>query len=151
MSAVQTLESVAALLRAEQRERFLKMVSRFRSVPEDDEYLQVLEAIGFMTLLWREVPQDIQRILERADPEAATGHSVAGIVRDAVAQSIPSYEDLKAITQHLEAHELALKNTLSAIPQSRQSGGSWFWVLTVFAAGLTAGFMAHDFLLSLLP
>lgn len=151
MSAVETLESVAALLPANRRERFLKMIARFRSVPEDDEYLQVLEAIGFMTLIWREVPKDIQRVLEGANPVSETCQSVAGTIRDAVVEAIPSYEDLKTIVQRLEAHELALKNTLTAPEKAGCAGSSWLWMLPSFAMGLLAGFMAHDYLPALLP
>lgn len=89
MASIDTLISVAGLLPLEQRERFLTMAASFQSVPEDDEYLQILEAIGFMTLLWKEVPEEVQKILEGANPVTDTCHSVAGQVREAVVEAIP--------------------------------------------------------------
>lgn len=149
MSAVETLEAVAKLLPADRRERFLGMAARFRSVPEDDEYLQILEAIGLMTLLWREVPQEIQQVLEKANPVTETCQGVAGKVRDAVLEAIPSYEDLRKITQRLEAHELALKNTLATPVKTEHM--PWFWIPAIFVLGVIAGLIACKLLTPLLP
>lgn len=108
MSAHETLEAVAEMLPPDRKVRFLAMVARFRSVPEDDEYLQVLEAVGFMTLLWKEVPEDIRRILAGASPVAASTEGIAGILRDTVRDAIPSHEDLRQIVRRLESHEQML-------------------------------------------
>ena len=143
MANIDTLISVSGLLPEAQRERFLAMAASFQSVPEDDEYLQILEAIGFMTLLWKEVPGEVQKILEGANPVTETCHSVGVKVREAVIEAIPSYDDLKRINQRLESHELALKNTLSRnVPQPTLSpllklGGS----LVILAIGLVLGFV----------
>jgi hypothetical protein len=143
MANIDTLISVSGLLPEAQRERFLAMAASFQSVPEDDEYLQILEAIGFMTLLWKEVPGEVQKILEGANPVTETCHSVGAMVREAVIEAIPSYDDLKRISQRLESHELALKNTLSRnIPQPTlhpllRLGGS----LMILAIGVVLGFV----------
>jgi len=144
MSAIEILESVAALLQPEKRERFLKMVVQLRNVPDDDEYLQILEAIGFMTLLWKEVPQQIEKTLEKASPVTETVQGVSSIVRDTVVEAIPSYDDLKAISQRLEAHELALKNTLRTSAKSKGVGLRWPWIFSVFNLGLIVGYIIHD-------
>ncbi len=146
MASTDTLQSVASLLPAGRRERFLGLCARFESVPEDDEYLQILEAIGFMTLLWKEVPKQVKVALEGANPVAETCQSVAAKVREAVVESIPSYDDLKKISQRLESHELALKNTLSRQPHSgeRASSHSWPWCFLAFALGLIVGLFSND-------
>ena len=54
MADTSTLESISELLPVERRERFLQLVARFQSVPNDDEFLLILEAIGFMTLLYKD-------------------------------------------------------------------------------------------------
>jgi hypothetical protein len=146
MASTETLQSVAALLPTERRERFLSLCARFESVPEDDEYLQILEAIGFMTLLWKEVPGEVSAILEGANPVSETCHSVAAKVREAVIESIPSYDDLKKISQRLESHELALKNTLSRQnqPVDRAPGLSGLWGLFIFVLGLVLGFHSSE-------
>lgn len=113
MNDLSTFEEIATLLPDGRRERFLAMATRFQDVPQDDEYLQILEAIGFMTLLWKEVPGEVKAVLAGANPISDTCESTATHIRDAVIQAIPSYEDLKQITNRLEAHELALKKTLN--------------------------------------
>ncbi|MBK1884406.1 hypothetical protein JIN85_18460 [Luteolibacter pohnpeiensis] len=132
MSAFETLESVAALLPPPQRERFLTMAARFRNVPEDDEYLQVLEAIGFMTLLWKEVPEKIQRTLAGASPTLGCSEQFISIMRDAVTSAIPSYEDLKQIAQRLEAHEQLLarmaRHTSTSDKPEHTKRASILWV-----------------------
>jgi hypothetical protein len=143
MASTETLQSVAALLPTERRESFLSLCARFESVPEDDEYLQILEAIGFMTLLWKEVPGEVSAILEGANPVSETCHSVAAKVREAVIESIPSYDDLKKISQRLESHELALKNTLSRQNQPVDRAPSILG-LFLFLLGLLLGFHSSE-------
>ena len=146
MANIDTLISVSSLLPEAQRERFLAMAASFQSVPEDDEYLQILEAIGFMSLLWKGVPGEVQKILEGANPVTETCHSVAAKVREAVIEAIPSYDDLKTICQRLEGHELALKNTLSrsvpppSLPSIRGLVGS----LGILALGVILGFVLRN-------
>lgn len=131
MAHTETLESIAKLLPQQQREQFFAMITRFKSVPDDDEYLQILKAIGFMTLLWKEVPGEVSKILEGANPVNDTCHSIAKQIREAVVDAIPSYEDLMLISKRLEEHELALKRTLSTFQQTKGShtGGFLFAVL----------------------
>ena len=148
MNAINTLESIADLLPPDRRERFLRMVATFRTVPEDDEFLQILEAIGFMTLLWKEVPQEIRGVLEGANPITETCESVAIKVREAVIESIPSYEDLKQISQRLESHDLTLarllsKDTSSHIGSAKQTQSRWSWL--TFTAGLVLGILGSIF------
>ncbi|MBB5353851.1 hypothetical protein HNR46_004115 [Haloferula luteola] len=120
MSATDTLEAVAELLPPERKLRFLAMAARFRSVPEDDEYLQMLEAVGLMTLLWKEVPREIRRILAGATPAEGSQEGLAELLKDAVRESVPSYDDLKQIVQRLEAHEqLLMRATRGTQPQQR--------------------------------
>ena len=118
MNDLSTFEEIAALLPAERRERFLSMATRFQTVPQDDEYLQILEAIGFMTLLWKEVPGEVKAVLAGDNPVTETCEGVASQIKDAVVEAIPSYEDLRQITRQLETHQMALKATLE---QSRKA------------------------------
>ena len=139
MSATDTLEAVAELLPPERKLRFLAMVARFRSVPEDDEYLQILEAIGFMTLVWKEVPDEIRRIVAGASPAAGNTEGIAGILRATVREAIPSYEDLRQIVQRLESHEqLLIRAGRVSLPAGERRGSDWRWVLfTGFGSVLT--------------
>lgn len=60
MKAMDTsIEAVAELLPPERRERFFALISRFENVPEDDEHLRILEAMGFLTLIMKAIPNEI--------------------------------------------------------------------------------------------
>ncbi|MDB4265119.1 hypothetical protein N9891_00060 [bacterium] len=144
-----TFEEIAKLLPQERSERFLSLLAKFKNVPDDDEYLQILEVIGFMTLIWKEVPAEIKAILEGANPVTETCHSVAKQLQEAVVVAIPSYEDLKQISKRLEAHELALKRTLSDKSVVSRKGTPFFTPLTAFIIGALASFFGRDFLSSL--
>ena len=125
IAATDTLERVAMLLEGDERERFYAMIARFRSVPEDDEYLQILEAIGFMTLIWSRVPTEVETILAGANPITESCQSVATHVEKAVSGAIPSQEDLRQIVQSLGEHELVLESAIRSIqPVHKTSSGS---------------------------
>lgn len=130
MASTDTLEAVAEMLPPDRRLRFLAMVTRFRSVPEDDEYLQILEAIGFMTLLWKEVPDEIRRVIAAAAPADTTTQGAAEILRATVREAVPSYDDLKRIVQRLESHEqLLVRAARSAHPAEAARPGGWRCIL----------------------
>jgi len=140
MPDTKTLESVASMLPESRRERFLHMVARFQSVPEDDEYLQILEAIGFMALLLKEVPAEIAQLLEGASPIQETQLGLCKLVKEAVTESIPSYDDLKRIADRYENHELAIKQLLHGQSQRKQQDRhSGFSLTTIFLLGALLG------------
>ena len=139
MSACQTLERVAELLSPPERERFLATVARFRNIPEDDEYLQVLEAIGFMTLIWSKIPTEIHSILEGAKPANLTSEYLNTQIRSAIQQSIPSFEDLRQISQSLNQQQVALKrHLLQPVAETHDSTPK---VWRVFVLGLFGGLL----------
>ena len=132
MSAIDTLKRVAQMLPSESRERFLLMCTRFQNVPEDDEYLQILEAIGLMSLLWKEVPEQIKTIIEGASPVESTNYQhLEKCIREAVNQSIPSHEDLRSFSAQLENHETTLKRlSRSQSGQEANPKGQWKWFVS---------------------
>ena len=141
MANTSTLESISELLPVERRERFLQLVARFQSVPDDDEFLLILEAIGFMTLLYKEVPDEIARILAGANPINETHEGLAKLVKEAVCESIPSYEDLKRISECFENHELALKQALQPLKKSNPNqNNSGLFLITIFIVGGALGY-----------
>ena len=141
MADTSTLESISELLPVERRERFLQLVARFQSVPNDDEFLLILEAIGFMTLLYKEVPDEIAKILAGANPTNETHEGLSKLVKEAVCESIPSYEDLKRISECFENHELALKQALQSQKKSNPSqNNSGLLLITIFIVGGALGY-----------
>jgi len=149
MASTETLAQVAELLPQPHREQFLAMIVQFKSVPKDDEYLQILNAIGFMTLLWKEVPSEIKGILEGANPVTETCHSIGKQVREAVIEAIPSYDDLKTIVRGLQEHELALKRSLSAGASKSNSNGISSALIT-FIIGAGCGVLFQEQIFSLI-
>lgn len=148
MAATETLESIAGLLPHPQREQFLVMVTQFKSVPDDDEYLQILNAIGFMTLIWKEIPNEIRSILENSSPITDTCHTIGRQVRDAVVEAIPSYEDLKQISKRLEEHEVSLRRVLSSSQAEQPERKTCTFLVFIFEA--ITGWLASLYLPPLL-
>ena len=145
MSPCQTLERVAELLSPPQRERFLTSVARFRNIPEDDEYLQVLEAIGFMTLIWSKIPDEIHSILEGAKPANPTSEYLNAQIRSAIQENIPSFEDLRQISQSLNQQQVALKRHLLQSPPGSHHSPARAWRL--FFIGIFVGLLGAVFLI----
>jgi len=150
MADTETLESIAKLLPQQQREQFFAMIAKFKTVPDDDEYLQVMQAMGFMTLLWKEVPNEVRKVLEGANPVNDTCHSVAKQVREAVIEAIPSYEDLMLIAKRFEEHELALKRTLSTLQKTGNTGFHAGGFLLAILIGSLLGIGIYRYLLPIL-
>lgn len=148
-----TIEEITKLLPPEQAERFLTLMAHFKNVPDDDEILQLVEAIGILTLIWKEIPGEIKAILEGANPVTETCESVAVKLQKAVTEAIPSYEDLKQITKRLEGHELALKRTLTSRPrvnESRYDSCRPLGYVFALAVGALAAHFGRDLWISIL-
>ena len=138
----ETLERVAELLPAESRERFFAMISRLRNVPDDDEYLLILEAIGFMTLVWKEVPREVERILAGAESPAESSAFLVAEIKEAVRESltVPTYRDLRELAAQLEEQIGILRSgahrrdetEMASTERSRSTG----WGLVWFVAGI---------------
>lgn len=140
----ETLERVADILPPEQRERLLRVALRFRDIPEEDEFLQVLEAIGLMTLVWKEIPQEIHSILEGAKPIQPNAEFLSSTIRSIIRESIPSFEDLRQITQSLNQQQVALKRHLHHPPQGStpSTGGKWRYFVSGMLIGLLIAVLA---------
>lgn len=137
----ETLERVADILPPEQRERLLRVALRFRDIPEEDEFLQVLEAIGLMTLVWKEIPQEIHSILEGAKPIQPNAEFLNSTIRSTIRESIPSFEDLRQISQSLNQQQVALKRHMLQPPSGSipSVGERWrYFVSGVFVGLLIA-------------
>ena len=86
------------------------MIQRYKTVPEDDDHLVMLEAMGFIALFMKELPVEISKLLDQAgkqlteDQVNLLGSQFAEILTNSL--DTPSYKDLRAITQSMrEAHE----------------------------------------------
>lgn len=141
----ETLERVADLLPPEQRERLLRIALKFRNLPEEDEFLQVLEAIGLMTLLWSQIPREIHSILEGAKPAQPNMEFVNTQIRSAIQENIPSFGDLRQISQSLQNQQAVLKRHFQSPVRSSSPKGRWqHFLLGLFAGLLVAAFIIHS-------
>ena len=99
MADTDALESLAELLPPDRRERFFAIASKFRALPEDDDHLQMLEAVGFIMLVMKEIPGEIAETLRAA--RGGMDESMAAQLRsefvEVLTQSLdtPSYKDLR--------------------------------------------------------
>jgi len=142
MANLQAMERIADALPDEQREAYLRVVARLREVPEDDEYLLVLEAIGFTSLILREIPQQVRDVLSAADGVGGAGSTeyLLRQIREELERVIqfPSYRDHKSQMEELTQARAGLcediraltRNLESATPE-RGSGKSWIFGFVV--------------------
>ena len=117
--SINALNRIAELLPEENRQRFFEMITRLRNVPEDDEYLLILEAIGFMTLIWHEVPNQVQTVLASGAPSDANTNNafLVSEIRKAVKAelNVPTYTDMRQIAARFEEQHGILKNTTAQL------------------------------------
>lgn len=147
------LEAFAGMLPEAQRERFLQLAVRFRSVPEDDEFLLILEAIGFFSLILKEIPGELAKLLEGTSPVQESQQGLCQLVKQAVSETIPSYEDLKRMTERLENHDIALAQMLrgDSPTGSRSKSGSHLLFVVVIIVAFVAGVYASETLSDIWP
>ena len=104
-ASVSTMEHIAELLPPDRRERFFELLAKFRNVPEDDEFLMLVEAVGFSTLLLQNVPQEVRSILDEklgynALTEAASDHIESAIKKSF---DVPSFRELRDLLSEMQA------------------------------------------------
>lgn len=103
MADIQNLEGVAQLLPPERRERFHLVIQKYKSVPEDDDHLVMLEAMGFIALFMKELPAEISQLLDQAgkqlteDQVESLGTQFGEILTSSL--DTPSYKDLRGLVQ----------------------------------------------------
>ncbi len=94
-------DRIAQLLEEHQRPQFFRLMAHLREVPADDEILRIIEAMGFLALITREVPAAIAG--ERAKLEAAVRSAAAYSPADTAAEIMRQLgaDGLRAITTTL--------------------------------------------------
>jgi len=101
-----SIEAVAELLPPERRERFFALISRFENVPEDDEHLRILEAMGFLTLIMKAIPTEIAETVRKShsglddSQRKALQADMETILKDSI--DTPSYKDLRGMVDAMK-------------------------------------------------
>lgn len=121
MADTEALESLAELLPPERRERFFTIVRKFRNLPEDDDHLQMLEAVGFVMLIMKEIPSEIAGILAQA--QRTLGETESEKLREEVTSILtssldtPSYKDLRETVSSIRDQEARFRHKVDDVDQ----------------------------------
>ncbi len=105
MAEIVNLESVAKLLPKEQREQFYLIVQKYKTVPQDDDHLVMLDAMGFIALFMNELPRKIGKLLDQAgqrlteDQATALGNQFSEILQNSL--DVPNYQDMTKVTRDI--------------------------------------------------
>lgn len=112
---------MATLLPEERRERFFLAVAKFRRAPEDDEFLQILEAVGFLALALHEIPQEIARSLDKLQG-GLSEHQREDLRQDVeevlkASLDTPSYKDLRGLVQEMRTCQQQFRGQVENLGQ----------------------------------
>ena len=122
MKPIDTMERIAELLPEDRREKFFATMVRLRNIPEEDEFLLILEAIGFMTLIWSEIPGKIKDILSGAGSGEVPHENIEYLLRELrksinEALDLPSYGDLRQMVHELREQQAAFVHSANRLQQ----------------------------------
>ena len=147
MADTDALESLAELLPPDRRERFFAIASKFRDLPEDDDHLQMLEAVGFIMLVMKEIPGEIAETLRtaRGGMDEAMAEQLRSEFVEVLTQSLdtPSYKDLREAMLSIRDHEnrfrLKVETLLKRLSESERCHKQRTRMASNFMNGLTGG------------
>ncbi|NCF90874.1 MAG: hypothetical protein GWQ05_07935 [Verrucomicrobiaceae bacterium] len=113
------IEAMAKLLPDDHRERFFEIMSRFSKAPDDDEHMQLLEAIGFTAMITQRVPEEIAAIVEKMESgfSDAQFQSLQRRLETLLKNTIdtPSYKDLRTLVGEMKEEQGRFKTTVNAL------------------------------------
>lgn len=114
-----SIDAMAKLLPDEHRERFFEIMSRFSNAPDDDEHMQLLEAIGFTAMITQRVPEEIAAVVEKMESgfTDAQFQSLQRRLETLLKNSIdtPSYKDLRTLVGEMKEEQGRFKTTVNAL------------------------------------
>jgi hypothetical protein len=114
-----SIDAMATLLPDDHRERFFEIMTRFSNAPDDDEHMQLLEAIGFTAMITQRVPEEISAIVEKMESgfTDAQFQSLQRRVETLLKNSIdtPSYKDLRTLVGEMKEEQGRFKATVNAL------------------------------------
>ena len=161
MADLAAIDRIADFLPDSERERFLRIVARLKDVPEDDEYLLVLEAIGFISLILKEIPDRVKDVLAAsapADEGGANGSSEYLLRRISEeipkAVQLPNLEDLRLLFHEFATANASLREDIRnldrrlGVPATRSKkslaiASRWI-AAAAFGMALAIGALSHS-------
>jgi hypothetical protein len=145
MADTRALESIAELLPDDKRERFLANVVKFRNVPENDGQLQLLEAAGFIMLVMREIPRELDALLGRMRHGLSDEQRLAirGDMEEILEGSIdaPSFEALRQLAADMRSSQSSFETAAATLTKKlRRTRHDYARHLAIgLAGGIVAG------------
>ncbi|MEM7312651.1 MAG: hypothetical protein AAF497_05815 [Planctomycetota bacterium] len=103
MADTVSLHAVSELLPPEHQERFAEIVRYFEELPEDDETVQLVTAMGIVALTMSQIPEKVSALLKEAhdvlseDQAKTLGDQFREILTSSL--DIPSYRDMSETTR----------------------------------------------------
>ena len=145
MADLSALHSIAELLPAERRERFFEIANKFATAREDDDHLQMLEAVGFMLVVMKEIPAELAQILQAAQPGIGGAEperlrtELASVLTESL--DTPSYKDLRDTVSAMRDHETRFRNKIDEMHRCLTDSERRFKAAARIAPALVSGIL----------
>ena len=138
------LKVLADLVPAERREQIYATAAKFKNLPEDDEVLNVLELLGFITVALDNVPKELGRMLDRSR-SGLTDEQRDGLRDDIEAMfkksvDTPSYKDLRELVRQMQVvHGQVTREVQDLAEPIRRAGRPHKLIVFSTVSGLLLG------------
>lgn len=151
MADTTAFEALAEKLPPDQRARFLAMSIQLRNLPPDDELVLAIEALGFTSLILKEIPAEISDVIGkmRSGLSDAQRDGLREDMEEILKQSIdtPSYKDLRETIRLMQEHHGRVRRETDQFTAALSRTRSWLerrnaflpCIVTGLCAGLACG------------
>jgi hypothetical protein len=147
MSDVDAFTALAEKLPPDQRARFLAMSIQLKNLPPDDELSVALEALGFTTLILKEIPQEISEAIGKARSGLSDSQreGLREDIEEILVRSLdtPSYKDLRETIRQMKDHHSRIQRETGNLAKSLAKTRAWLErrnaVIPSLALGLCSG------------
>ncbi len=140
---VESIDRIVDLLPVERREAFLALAARLQTLPEDDEILMVIEAMGFMSLILRNIPEQIHQIITAASSTGApdTNAYLISELKQTVTEAIniPAYADMRQLAARWEEQHGLFKTSIHQLTQNLSPSRNSTSASLSFLSGILIG------------
>ena len=147
MSDADAFAALAEKLPPDQRARLLAMSIRLKDLPPDDELTIAMEALGFTTLVLKEIPQEISEAIGKARSGLSDSRreGLRADIEEMLTNSLdtPSYKDLRETIRQMQDHHHRIRQETGGLAKSLSQTRTWLErrnaMIPSLALGLCAG------------
>ena len=142
--------ALAEKLPPKQKAQFLATSLRLKNLPPDDELVVALEALGFTTLILKEIPREIAETVSkmRSGLDDAQREGLQEDIEEVLKRSIdtPSYKDLREMVGEMKDQRGRFNQDTISLMKSLSQTRTWLErsnnVMPSVALGISAGLVA---------